>query len=211
MSSESPGRTAVPTQHRGPGPAGSADPAAVAAGLHRFNAAPAGAAEAALLGCCASPRWARRVAAHRPYPDLDALLAAADEASYDLSHDEIADALSGESSAGLGAGAPAVAHTALRAAHAAYESGFGHAFVICLDGFRPEEHRDQVLAGIRSRLGNEPDEERAVAADELRGLARGRLARLVSGPGKADACPTNTDIAGHTGCGERPDSPSVPV
>ncbi|GGX38481.1 hypothetical protein GCM10010353_62440 [Streptomyces chryseus] len=83
--------------------------------------------------------------------------------------------------------------------------------MICLDGFRPEEHRDQVLAGIRSRLGNEPDEERAVAADELRGLARGRLARLVSGPGKADACPTNTDIAGHTGCGERPDSPSVPV
>ncbi|MGX1883330.1 2-oxo-4-hydroxy-4-carboxy-5-ureidoimidazoline decarboxylase [Streptomyces sp. NPDC055287] len=205
MSSESPGRTAVPAQSRDPATA------AVAAGLDRFNTAPADATEAALLGCCASLRWARRVAAHRPYPDLGALLAAADEAAYDLSHDEISDALTGESSAALGEGAPAVAHTALRAAHAAYESSFGHAFVICLDGFRPEERLDQVLAGIRSRLGNEPDEERAVAADELRRLARGRLAHLISDPRKADACLTNGDLAGHTGCADRPDSPSVPV
>ncbi|MGW7053774.1 2-oxo-4-hydroxy-4-carboxy-5-ureidoimidazoline decarboxylase [Streptomyces sp. NPDC054887] len=212
LSSESPGRTALPAQNRGAAPAGSPEPrAAVAAGLGRFNAAPAGAAEAGLLACCGSPRWARRVAAHRPYPDLGALLAAADEASYDLSHEEIAEALSGESSVGLRAGVPAVAHTALRAAHAAYESSFGHAFVICLDGVRPEERLDQVLAGIRSRLGNEPDEERAVAADELRGLARERLARLVSDPQKADVCPTNPDCAGHSGCSDRPDSPSVPV
>jgi 2-oxo-4-hydroxy-4-carboxy-5-ureidoimidazoline decarboxylase len=47
--------------------------------------------------------------------------------------------------------------------------------VISLDGVRPGERLDQVLAGIRSRLGNEPEEERAVAADELRRLARARL------------------------------------
>ncbi|WP_240509005.1 2-oxo-4-hydroxy-4-carboxy-5-ureidoimidazoline decarboxylase [Streptomyces agglomeratus] len=201
LSSESPGRTAVPAQCRGP----------VAAGLDRFNAAPCDAAEAALITCCASLRWARRVAAHRPYPDVDALLAAADEAAYDLSRDEIADALTRESSTGLGEGAPPAALTALRAAHAAYESSFGHAFVICLDGYRPEERLDHVLAGIRSRLGNEAEEERVVAADELRRLARGRLAHLVSDPGKADVCPTNTDLAGHSGCGDRPDSPSVAV
>ena len=40
-----------------------------------------------------------------------------------------------------------------------------------------------MLSGIRTRLGNEPDEERAVAAEELRRLARGRLTRLMgSGP-----------------------------
>ncbi|MGW0551290.1 2-oxo-4-hydroxy-4-carboxy-5-ureidoimidazoline decarboxylase [Streptomyces altiplanensis] len=193
LSSAPPGRTAIPEQNRGP---------ATPAGLGRFNAASAGAAETALLACCASPRWARRVAAHRPYPDVGSLLAAADEAAYDLSFDEISEALSRESSAGPHEGAPAAAHTALRAAHAAYESSFGHAFVICLDGFRPEEHLDQVLAGIRSRLGNEPDEERAVAADELRGLARGRLARIVSDPRKTGFFPANTDLACQTGCQE---------
>ncbi|MER6994491.1 2-oxo-4-hydroxy-4-carboxy-5-ureidoimidazoline decarboxylase [Streptomyces sp. NPDC000410] len=149
-------------------------------GLERFNTAPAGAAEVALLACCGSRRWVRRLAAHRPYPDLDALLAAADEASYDLSATDLDEALADESSSGLHPAAPPAAHTALRAAHAAYESRFGHAFVICLDGFRPDEQPDQVLSGIRSRLGNDPDEERATAADQLRRLARARLAHVVA-------------------------------
>ncbi|NUK90090.1 2-oxo-4-hydroxy-4-carboxy-5-ureidoimidazoline decarboxylase, partial [Streptomyces lunaelactis] len=41
---------------------------------------PAEIAEATLLACCGSRRWALRMVAHRPYPDLDALLAASDEA-----------------------------------------------------------------------------------------------------------------------------------
>lgn len=147
--------------------------------LDRFNAAPAHLAEAVLHTCCRSRRWAERLAAHRPYPDPDSLLAAADEASYDLSIAEVAAALAREDSPGPRADTPQAALTALRAAHAAYESRFGHAFVICLDAFAPAERLDQILAGIRFRLGNEPDEERAVAADELRRLARGRLARAV--------------------------------
>ncbi|MFD3515346.1 2-oxo-4-hydroxy-4-carboxy-5-ureidoimidazoline decarboxylase [Streptomyces sp. NPDC058657] len=147
--------------------------------LERFNAAPAHLAEAVLHTCCRSRRWAERLAAHRPYPDRDALLAAADEASYDLSVGEVAAALACEDSPGPGADTPQAALTALRAAHAAYESRFGHAFVICLDACAPRERLDRILAEIRSRLGNEPDEERAVAADELRRLARGRLARAV--------------------------------
>ncbi|MCP3818927.1 2-oxo-4-hydroxy-4-carboxy-5-ureidoimidazoline decarboxylase [Streptomyces sp. A3M-1-3] len=149
-------------------------------GLVRFNTAPSGAAEAALLACCGSRRWAHRLAAHRPYPDIGALLAAADEASYDLSAADLAEALADESSADLHHSAPQAAQTALRAAHAAYESRFRHAFVICLDAVRPTEQLDQVLAGIRSRLANEADEERAVTADELRRLARERLAHLVA-------------------------------
>ncbi|MFF3764725.1 2-oxo-4-hydroxy-4-carboxy-5-ureidoimidazoline decarboxylase [Streptomyces sp. NPDC001922] len=157
--------------------------------LERFNAAPRGAAEAALLGCCRSSRWARRLADHRPYPDVDALLAAADEAGYDLTPADLAEALDGESAAGglPGLGTPLppgpgthAAHTALRAAHAAYESRFGHLFVICTDGLRPSEVLGHVLAEIRRRLGHEPEEERTVAADELRRTARGRLGRLVA-------------------------------
>ncbi|TXS21191.1 2-oxo-4-hydroxy-4-carboxy-5-ureidoimidazoline decarboxylase [Streptomyces sp. ms191] len=151
-------------------------------GLARFNTATPGAAVALLLTCCGSRRWAERVAAHRPYPTLDALLAAADEAGYDLSVADVDEALAGESSAAPHPDAPQAAHTALRAAHAAYECRFGHAFVISLDGVRPSERLDRVLAGIRSRLGNEPDEERATAADELRRLTRSRLAHRVGAP-----------------------------
>ena len=57
-------------------------------------------------------------------------------------------------------------------------AAFGHVFVICLDGCRPRRSWTRCWPAIRTRLGNEPDEERAVAADELRRLARGRLARL---------------------------------
>nr|WP_261993979.1 2-oxo-4-hydroxy-4-carboxy-5-ureidoimidazoline decarboxylase [Streptomyces sp. t39] len=161
-------------------------------GLAAFNTAPAPVAEALLLDCCGSHRWARRVAAHRPYPDLASLLAACDEAGYDLTPADVHEALAHECSAGLAPGAPPAARTALAAAHAAYESRFGHAFVICLDAHRPEEWLDQVLAGIRRRLAHEPDEERSVSADELRALARSRVAHVVanhpetgaSGPGQ---------------------------
>ncbi|MCM2412203.1 2-oxo-4-hydroxy-4-carboxy-5-ureidoimidazoline decarboxylase [Streptomyces sp. RKAG290] len=149
--------------------------------LHRFNSAPAADAEAALLECLGSHRWAQRLTAHRPFPDLDALLAAADEAGYDLSPTDRAEALAAEVSPGLPPEAPRSAHLALAAAHAAYESRFGHVFVICLDGFRPAEQPDQVLSGIRARLGHDPDQERVVTADEMRRLARGRITGLVSG------------------------------
>ncbi|NLU66799.1 2-oxo-4-hydroxy-4-carboxy-5-ureidoimidazoline decarboxylase [Streptomyces sp. HNM0574] len=174
--------------------------------LPRLNTLPAIEAEALLRRCCGSHRWAERIAEHRPYPDAESLLAAADEASYDLTQDELAEALAAESAHQPLTRHPQVdqpgvlaAHTALRAASAAYESRFGHAFVICLDGYRPGELLDQTLAGIRARLGHEVDEERAVTADEMRRIARGRLARLVS----RGAEPRTAETPGITG-------PSVP-
>ncbi len=174
------------------------------ASLRRLNTCTAREAERLLLTCCGSARWATRVATHRPYPDGEALLAAAEEASYDLSPVDLAEALADECAQhppSLGPGALA-AHTALRAAHAAYESRFGHAFLLCLDGFRPEERLDQVLAALRTRLGNEPDEERSLAAEELRRIVRARLKRLVgvSGP----SSPSGAGLHGPTA------RPSVP-
>ncbi|ADI07827.1 putative OHCU decarboxylase [Streptomyces bingchenggensis BCW-1] len=156
--------------------------------LARLNAASAGAAEDVLLACCGSRRWARLLVAHRPYPDLDALLAAGDEASYDLTPADLDEALADEAVVGQlaaaipmdGAGARA-ALTALRAAHTEYERRFGHVFVICLDGLHPDEMRNRVLAEIHARLDNERDAERVKAAEELRRIARGRLARLIAG------------------------------
>ncbi|MCW7946182.1 OHCU decarboxylase [Streptomyces hygroscopicus] len=173
-----PGSTALPAQHRSTTPAG----------LERFNSLPADDVRHALLACCRSLRWAHRVAEHRPYPDLESLLAAADEAAYDLTPADLAEALAGESLTLLPDGTYSAAHTALSAAHAAYESRFGHVFVICLDEVAPQEELDQVLAAIRSRLTNDPEEERPLAAEELRRLARGRLTRLLREPaGQAPA------------------------
>ncbi|MCI0386679.1 2-oxo-4-hydroxy-4-carboxy-5-ureidoimidazoline decarboxylase [Streptomyces sp. CNQ085] len=160
--------------------------------LHRLNNASPDDLRSSLLACCGSRRWAENIAGHRPYPDVEALLAAADEASYDLTDEDLSEALTREPAAGAGYGGPLyggrhiaitgpgalAAHTALRAAHAAYESRFGHAFVLCVDGVREEEALGHVLTAIRTRLGNEAEQERAVAAEELRRIARGRLLRL---------------------------------
>ncbi|MFD1662021.1 2-oxo-4-hydroxy-4-carboxy-5-ureidoimidazoline decarboxylase [Streptomyces caeni] len=151
-------------------------------GLEVFNSAASDDARRALLACCRSPRWAHRVAEHRPYPDLGSLLAAADEAAYDLTPADLSEALAGESLMALPDGVYSAARTALDAAHAAYESRFGHVFVICLDDVAPGEAADRVLAAIRSRLANDPEEERPLAAEELRRLARGRLTRLLRAP-----------------------------
>ncbi|MFE0249753.1 2-oxo-4-hydroxy-4-carboxy-5-ureidoimidazoline decarboxylase [Streptomyces sp. NPDC059010] len=172
-----PGRVAIPSlpeQTRTP-------PSPTA--LESFNTASAEEVRQTLLTCLRSPRWADRIADHRPYPDVDSLLAASDEAAYDLSPGDLSQALAGETLPALPEGAYGAAHTAMSAANAAYEAKFGHAFVICLDGLAPSEALDNVLAGIRSRLANDPEEERVVAAEELRRLAKGRLMAALRGAG----------------------------
>ncbi|MEU9736259.1 2-oxo-4-hydroxy-4-carboxy-5-ureidoimidazoline decarboxylase [Streptomyces sp. NPDC048002] len=164
-----PGRLALPHQQRG-------------TTLERFNTAPADEARRTLLACLHSLRWAHRLAAHRPYPTLDVLLAAADEAAYDLTAADLTEALSGEALPTLPEDSYSAAHTALGAAHTAYADKFGHVFVIYLGNVPPSETLDRVLTAIRSRLTNDPEDERTVAAEELRRLAKGRLAGLLRGP-----------------------------
>ena len=162
-----------------------AQPEAATTGLQRLNQATPGAAEEALLACCGSRRWALRLTAHRPYPDTASLLAAASEASYDMSYADLGEALADESCMPqplLGVRAPGsqAAHTALRAAHAAYEARFGHVFVVCLDDCPAEEMLDRVLVSLRTRLASDPDEERSTTAEELRRIALHRLEHLVA-------------------------------
>ncbi|MFB7089582.1 2-oxo-4-hydroxy-4-carboxy-5-ureidoimidazoline decarboxylase [Streptomyces sp. NPDC056296] len=165
--------------------------------MARFNAASTDEAIHTLLTCLNSHHWAHRLASHRPYPDLPSLLAAADEAAYDLSPDDLTEALATEVLPPLPEDTYAAAHTALSAATAAYERRFGHAFVICLDGMPANEALDHVLAGIRSRLTNDPDEERLVALEELRLLTRGRLTRLPGARGTARPATDHPRPANH--------------
>ncbi|MCL8011778.1 2-oxo-4-hydroxy-4-carboxy-5-ureidoimidazoline decarboxylase [Streptomyces sp. AS02] len=178
-----PGRVAIPSL-----PEQTRTPPSLTA-LESFNATPVEQVRQTLLACLHSPHWADRIADHRPYPDVDSLLAASDEAAYDLSPGDLAQALAGETLPVLPEGIYGAAHTAMSAANAAYEAKFGHVFVICLDGLAPNEALDQVLAGIRSRLANDPEEERVVAAEELRRLAKGRLVNAVRGAGNCATSP----------------------
>ncbi|GCB46541.1 2-oxo-4-hydroxy-4-carboxy-5-ureidoimidazoline decarboxylase [Streptomyces sp. NL15-2K] len=171
-----PGRVAISEQTRGTTP-GTRSP------LEHFNTAPAADAVHTLLTCLHSHHWAHRITDHRPYPTLDALLAASDEAAYDLTPEDLTEALTEESLPVLPEGAYSAARMALSAAQAAYETRFGHTFVICLDDLPPSEALDRVLEAIRSRLTNDPEEERIVTAEELRRLARGRLVEAFRGAG----------------------------
>jgi OHCU decarboxylase len=160
--------------------------------LRRLNGLPQEQAVAELLAACHSRRWAERVAAGRPYADLAALQQAADQVWTGLGPADWLEALaahprigerggasahwSEREQAGVGAAGEDV-RRAIARGNAAYEERFGHVFLISAAGRSAEE----ILADLRARLGNDPDTELRVAAEEHRRITRLRLARLVQG------------------------------
>jgi 2-oxo-4-hydroxy-4-carboxy-5-ureidoimidazoline decarboxylase len=153
--------------------------------IAEFDALPAAAAEQELYALCRAPRWAREVAAGRPYGATAALQAAAAAALTDADLDE---AMAGHPRIGdRGAGgrsrreqsavatAEADVLTALAQGNAEYEERFGHVYLVCATGRSAED----LLATLRARLGNDPAAERAVALRELAAINRLRIAGLV--------------------------------
>ena len=154
--------------------------------LDEWNALDAIAAERELRQVCAAPRWARRVVASRPHPDLASLQATAEVALTDADLDEamaghprIGDRAAGGASrreqSGV-AGADAEVLAALADGNRAYEERFGHVYLVCATGRSAQE----LLDILRARLGNDPHTERAVALAELAAINRLRIARLIS-------------------------------
>lgn len=162
--------------------------------LDRFNALPAAEARRELMTCCASPEWADQVAAGRPYPDVDALVAAAGKALADLPWEQVALALAahpriGERPAGDGreatwsrreqsgvATADAATLAALVQVNREYEERFGHVFLIFATGATA----DQMLAAARERLGHDAPTERRVVRAELGRIVELRVGRMVA-------------------------------
>jgi OHCU decarboxylase len=152
-----------------------------------LNGLPPAEAERELLACCASPAWAALVAAGRPYPDLAALLEAADAAWWAVPSDEWDRAFAahpriGERSAGWPgreqAGVEGAAGLTLRQladGNREYEARFGRVFLICAAG----RSADEMLAELRTRLGNDAASELRAAAGEQRKITRLRLQRLL--------------------------------
>ena len=161
------------------------------AGLQTLNTLPVDRAEEQLAACCAAPAWVARMAAGRPYADVDELLTTSDRVIRELGPDDLAEALAAHPRIGQRAGgssteatwsrqeqsgmddADADVRAALREGNLAYEERFDQVFLIRAAGRPPAE----MLAELRRRLGNDPETERSEVAEQLRQITRLRLER----------------------------------
>src|SRR5580698_3363774 len=135
-----------------------------------------------MLACCASRRFARAMAAGRPYPSADAVAAAVPVAFESLTWDDVVEAMSAHprigdrvhgQSAAEQSGVGDSSRAALAAGNALYEERFGHVFLICATGLSGEQMR----AALGARLGNDPATERAAATAELEKITLLRVAK----------------------------------
>src|SRR3712207_3367292 len=151
------------------------------AALDDFNAESADRAVQALRACNAAPRFAAAVVAGRPYPDVDALVARAEEVVRGLPWEEVELAISvhpriGEQPEGSSPEAEAsrreqgavgsaddATRTALAEGNRAYEERFDRAFLVRAAGRSPE----QLLTELRRRLDNDEETERAEVTGQL--------------------------------------------
>ncbi|HTX28343.1 MAG TPA: 2-oxo-4-hydroxy-4-carboxy-5-ureidoimidazoline decarboxylase [Streptosporangiaceae bacterium] len=158
--------------------------------LAAFNAASPQAAERDVLACCASGSFAKLIADGRPYRDAADVAAAVDAAFGALSWGDIVESMNahpriGERAAGGGwsaaeqsgaASAGDQVRQALAEGNVAYESRFGHVFLICASGLSGQE----MLTRLEARLGNDTEAERAVVRQELLKITRLRMTKLLS-------------------------------
>jgi len=140
--------------------------------------------EAELLSCCGSHAWVRRMEQLQPFASAERMLEAADRAWWELSPQDWRHAFAthpriGESSADARArqeqsgvqGAEADTLTKLAAGNRAYEERFGYIYIVCASGKTAAE----MLAMLESRLGNDPETELGVAAEQQSQITRLRL------------------------------------
>jgi 2-oxo-4-hydroxy-4-carboxy-5-ureidoimidazoline decarboxylase len=163
--------------------------------LAEFNALATAPAEAVLLDCCGSARWAASVAARRPYATVEALHKAADAIWWNLEradwleafshHPQIGDkAASGSESArqwaaGEQAGASAAGDDVkarLARANRAYFDKFGYIYIVCATGKTAEG----MLAILNQRLQNDLASEISIAAEQQRMITRIRLEKFLA-------------------------------
>ena len=160
--------------------------------LQEFNSAPADRLRPMLAACCDVPRWVDGLLAKRPYGDLAALTAVADQSLRELDDDEVDRALQAHPRIGdrpQGAGTEAAwsrreqsgvgedpeVREALAEGNREYEQRFGRVFLICATGLSAEE----MLTNLRGRLTHDDATEVGVVREELRKIALLRLAKVV--------------------------------
>lgn len=159
--------------------------------MDRFHTLSHEEAAAELLTCCAARSWAAKVSGSRPFPNPAALVATGRELAEQLTWPEVLEALSAHPRIGQRlasqtkeanwsrqeqSGVSAESHQAFIAGNAAYESRFGHIFLICATGLSGE----QMLAELTRRLENEVAQEQVEVRRELAKIVELRLRKLVT-------------------------------
>ena len=164
--------------------------------LELLNALGPAEAEQALLQCCGSSRWAREVAASRPYENVELLIAQANEIWWSLQSDDWLEAFRSHPKIGEKKAAEAVSDQSrqwsgqeqsgvrqasqetvdsLATLNRIYEEKFGFIFIICATGKTSEE----MLAALRERLENDATRELIIAAAEQGKITELRLRKLL--------------------------------
>ncbi|MBF6172037.1 2-oxo-4-hydroxy-4-carboxy-5-ureidoimidazoline decarboxylase [Nocardia blacklockiae] len=157
--------------------------------ISRINALPAPSWRRILEGVVGLAEWADAVSAARPYADRAALLDLAERAVLALDASQVRRALAdhprigartipgsraAHEQSGVDAADTDLAER-LRVGNLAYESKFGHIYLVCAAGRGGAE----LLADLTARLDNDPSNEIAVTRKELAAIARVRLEGLV--------------------------------
>jgi OHCU decarboxylase len=161
--------------------------------LEDLNALDPDSAVRELLQCCGSSRWARQMAAARPFASAGELMASADRYSGSLDRADWLEAFAAHPKIGAGGGdgardwsaqeqagvAGAASATLRRFANLNrdYEARFGYIFIVCATGKSAAEMLDL----LEGRIGNHPEVEIRIAADEQRKITRLRLTKLLDG------------------------------
>jgi 2-oxo-4-hydroxy-4-carboxy-5-ureidoimidazoline decarboxylase len=163
--------------------------------LDELNALDDDAAARELLRCCGSPRWARQMAAARPFRDAEMAADRADAIWWSLEPADWQDAFAAHPKIGAGRagragradedwsaqeqsgveGAAREATERLAVLNRDYETRFGYIFIVCATG----RSAGEMIGALERRLGNAPDDELRVAAEEQRRITRLRLARVL--------------------------------
>jgi len=132
------------------------------------------------LECCGSRRWAEAMAAARPLASIEETAA---QIWKGCTREDILEAFAAHPKIGdqKGASEQSAVRTASEATlrelarlNREYEARFGYIFIVCATGKTGEE----MLALLRQRLRNQPEEEIAIAAAEQRLITQLRLRRL---------------------------------
>ena len=161
--------------------------------VQTFNELSSAEAEKLVRPCLDVQRWIDDVIQGRPYADLEELLDRADRFGEKLSVSEVNQALAhhpriGERAEGetkeatlsrneqAGLGIDEDVQTQLEQGNAEYEKQFDQVFLIRAAGRSSEE----ILAELRRRLQNSPEDEMAETAEQLNQIARLRLEGLFS-------------------------------
>jgi 2-oxo-4-hydroxy-4-carboxy-5-ureidoimidazoline decarboxylase len=158
--------------------------------LNELNALPGAQAEVELLKCCGSQRWARTMAARRPFKSKDDLHRTAEIEWLKLKYPDWLEAFShhpriGDRAKAQGfakqeqsgaSGASDATLLSLESLNRLYEEKFGFVFLIFATG----KSADEMLGTLQRRLQNGRDVELKNAVTEQAKITRLRLEKLLA-------------------------------